>query len=495
MEKTNEVIAQEPNRSRMSRRSFMGAMGVMGMMGAMGIMGGCAAQAPASEGGEEALGDTGKPKGVAAGRENTNMWTPAEIESIGGSIMPLYEINKRRRELIDSKGDYTKEDGTVVPAVYTKLRALTNTYLVGCGSEVNDKCFDFFQMKFTEDEAQAYLEMPMGQWFNVRDYALASGRPTEECAEICEKLAKRGDLGRKRQSGVNYYHQLALAHGFYEYGLLDYFKPGWTDNYRAAWSEDYAVGYMDSGTPFYYAIPVDKEVVSDDAILLTDDIEEIISRNSIFAVSPCQCRKIAMAINGDPEPPAIGTEELKDFMAPCGHPLETCLSFGEVAEYYIENGSGREITADEVRAIIKRSVEAGMILQSAFTKDQYVICSCHGDCCRILGVYKTAGPEKCLSSSSFAQTSNYVLNYDTEGCIQCGQCMAHCPVSAIEPDEDGYMMANGLCMRCGQCGTVCPAKVRTLSLKPEEEILERPVDLVDEYNMIAGYRFEHGTIY
>lgn len=209
MEQTNEVITQEPNRSGMSRRSFMGAMGVMGMMGAMGIMGGCAAQAPASEGGEEALGETGEPKGVAAGRENTNMWTPAEIESIGGSIMPLYEINKRRRELIDSKGDYTKEDGTVVPAVYTKLRALTNTYLVGCGSEVNDKCFDFFQMKFTEDEAQAYLEMPMGQWFNVRDYALASGRPTEECAEICEKLAKRGDLGRKRQSGVNYYHQLA----------------------------------------------------------------------------------------------------------------------------------------------------------------------------------------------------------------------------------------------------------------------------------------------
>ena len=190
MEKTNEMLSEEQT-SGMSRRSFMGAMGVMGMMGAMGIMG----SHPAHAFGAEADND----EGTVVDPTNIEMWTPEEIESIGGSIMPLYEINKRRQELIDSKGDYTKEDGTVVPAVYTKLRALTNTYLVGCGSEVNDKCFDFFQMKFTEDEAQAYLEMPMGQWFNVRDYALKSGRPTEECADPCQTWRFRSQASIRRQ--------------------------------------------------------------------------------------------------------------------------------------------------------------------------------------------------------------------------------------------------------------------------------------------------------
>ena len=37
----------------------------------------------------------------------------------------------------------------------------------------------------------------------------------------------------------------------------------------------------------------------------------------------------------------------------CDHPIETCLSFGVAAEYYIENEMGRKITANEAIQIIK----------------------------------------------------------------------------------------------------------------------------------------------
>lgn len=108
-----------------------------------------------------------------------------------------------------------------------------------------------------------------------------------------------------------------------------------------------------------------------------------------------------MVAAGEPSP-EIGSDELKGFYSPvCDHPLETCLSFGEEASYYIEKGIARQVTQEEVLSILERSVEEGMILQSAFTKDSEIICSCHGDCCGILGTYQAIGVEGCETASCF----------------------------------------------------------------------------------------------
>ena len=117
------------------------------------------------------------------------------------------------------------------------------------------------------------------------------------------------------------------------------------------------------------------------------------------------------------------------------HPLETCLSFGEEVSYYIEKGIARQVTQEEAPSILERSVEEGMILQSAFTKDSEIICSCHGDCCGILGTYQAIGVEGCETASCFRNNSNYVLNYDEDACIKCGMCAERCPMFAITMDE------------------------------------------------------------
>ena len=65
---------------------------------------------------------------------------------------------------------------------------------------------------------------------------------------------------------------------------------------------------------------------------------------------------------------------------------------------------------------------------------------------------------------------------------------------AISMDDEGYPTVNATCMRCGQCGLVCPVHARTLEAKPAEERLEMPTDLLDDYNLQAAYRFDHGAI-
>lgn len=480
----------EKTTQNLTRRGFMGAMGM-----GMGMAAGASMLTALS-------GDAGAPQVARAAQATTTAEavTPEELIKLGGSSMSLYDLNKKRHEIVDEKGDFTCPDGTVIPAVWNKLRALTNSYGVGCGgdlSEATKESFDFFKMLFSEEEAQAYIEMPYGVMFSAAEFAQESGRDEEECLAICEELASRCLLFRCRRAGVPYFHHLALVHGFFEYALKDFYNEGWVENFSNIRTPDYVDCYVNSGTAFYYAIPCDASVVADEeGILPLEDYEKILARNSVFAVAPCQCRLYGMASRGEEEPPAIGSEELKDFMVPsCGHPLETCLTMGEEAEFYIENGLGREIDRDEARAILKRSVDAGMILQSCFTKDACVICSCHGDCCRILGCYQAIGADGCAEATSFPNNSHYNLVYDKDACIQCGACVDRCPMFAISMDDEGYPTVDARCMRCGQCGMVCPAHARTLEAKPAEERLELPATMLDDYNLKAAYRIERGTLY
>ncbi len=73
-------------------------------------------------------------------------------------------------------------------------------------------------------------------------------------------------------------------------------------------------------------------------------LKESIRKARKIAVTECICRKEAR-LNGEG----------------CDYPLETCLSFGAAAEYYIENGMGREITADEAIKIIEEADRAGLV--------------------------------------------------------------------------------------------------------------------------------------
>ncbi len=53
------------------------------------------------------------------------------------------------------------------------------------------------------------------------------------------------------------------------------------------------------------------------------------------------------------------------------------------------------------------------------------------------------------------------LNIDASKCIQCGRCMAICPMRNISI-KDGQMVPNGKCTMCYRCISFCPAQAITL---------------------------------
>ena len=504
--------------TEMSRRSFMSMMGAVGVAGAMGAAGMAKAEeAGMDETTEATAGDQASQEQVMLGDGTVWTGTPADIAALGGSTMPLEELNRRRREYVDVQTDFVAEDGTVVPAVYVKMRALLHTFGLGCGEgDLNLSMFTRLMDTFTEDQAAAYLEMPWGDWFTAAEFYYQSqkagtGRTYEECRELCETFSKAGWLPfRTRNEGIVYNIPSFTPEGVNTYTYCDeyYADPNnfdWPLLSANGLAEDHAL----MGTPAYLSIPVDKSVVAEgDDLLAYDDIDTLIEDHEYIAVQPCSCRYVVYVNEchekGEGFPTFVDfcSGEYGDYRDNNGDRIETCLAMGDDAEYLVSLGLGRRITKEEAHAMIQQSREDGFIIHCLYGKEHAWVCQCNPKVCGITAQWASGaealGGWDVLEEKSigFNNRSHYTLEVDFDTCIKCGACAARCPMGAIAMDgeEGAPQVTEHLCMRCGQCAYVCPQEARKLALRPLDEIPELPHQLEDDNNLKAAYRFEHNLI-
>lgn len=479
----------------LTRRGFIGAMA-----GTVAAAAGISSAALAAD--ESNDGAQGSPDFVPGGGSFADGaldlgWsgTPAEIEALGGSTMPLAELNRRRHAYLDSLGDYTCEDGTVVPAEVVRARALINTYGMGLGNTPSDKSFGRIQSCMTLDECKAYTEMPMGVEFTAHDFSVESGRPLDECSKICDHLAAEGFLCVSDRPNGRTYHHLPYMQGAAEYQIRAMFDTGVSMNMRG--TDMLPQIYMENGTPFFYPIPCDASVVADTGVLPDEEIENFVSSKSLFAIAPCPC-EVPPCMTSEyaedfPSYDDFHTGEYEDYMSPLtGLRVETCLQMGDEAQAWIELGLAREISRDDALRFLKRSRDDGFVLQTCFTKNHEAVCSCNIKRCNVMAHWASLeGTMDWKETKAYRQISHYTLEVDLDACLHCGACADRCPCQAIEM-QDGTPQITGMCFRCGQCAYVCPAEARKLYPRPADECIELPKDLLADANMKAAYRFEHG---
>lgn len=500
-----------------TRRNFMGVMGAMGAMAAgVALNGPVVKVAGAAEGeGESAPADTAA-SADAATTENPamsfeledpseywgeNVVTPHTTrESAYENVVPEL-ADAPMSELVDMVNDVLPleevedavlPDGTKVPAVYVKLRNHINRIGQGIGSTPVETSYQMLMYLWSEEDAQHEIEMPINRHFSALDYHYLSGRPVEECKEILDDLAMRGMIMRAHRAGHDTYHLLPYINGFWEFNeLREYFENGGDadgvadapEAYAAAGAFD-ALGIngaepgqsFEALVPLFHTYPVSVDVVEEDELAPYMDWKAIIQANEKITVSPCQCRLMWKSLG---VPMCDGSGD---------HPFETCLSFGELAEYFDEVGIGRYITQDEAIAMVEKCMDAGMVPESLSMKDVDIMCMCHGDCCGNLSGYKAMGGQ----AHANVNINAYLLKYDREACIQCGACIDRCPMGSITFGEDGYCLHDNACVRCGQCVTVCPADARILSYRGDYPELGR--DYVDAVEMLAAERMRRGMI-
>lgn len=226
------------------------------------------------------------------------------------------------------------------------------------------------------------------------------------------------------------------------------------------------------------ALPHEQTVGDHVEILDYEKASAMIADQNIFAVGLCSCRHEKMHLN----------------QKKCEVPLESCTSMGSGAQFLIRNNFARKIERSEMRDILTRSKDMGLVLSTENVRQQAgFICHCCSCCCNLLNGIRKSGYPGILVSSSF------IARVDLQTCNGCGSCARACPVDAISIQETGNQKNNRplkkavidekFCLGCGVCALKC--KQKALSLKKREQQVLHPEDSIERAVLQS---LERGTL-
>lgn len=194
-------------------------------------------------------------------------------------------------------------------------------------------------------------------------------------------------------------------------------------------------------------IPVDKKIdVSDEFILPSQSVAEIIDTFDDIAVGYCFCRQ-RRGLLGDP----CSTEA----------PTLNCFTFGKSARHTVGQGFARKVSKAEALDIMNEAARAGLI-HKAFhpggreSKSETSICNCCKDCCDILTLWRDG-------TLPLINSTYHLAVIDREACTGCGTCVERCPTDAVALDSDELAVRDeNACFGCGVCSRFCPAEAISL---------------------------------
>ena len=338
---------------------------------------------------------------------------------------------------------------------YIKLQEFLDQFPLGFPKTSSGVEINILKKLFTEEEATLAVLMPILPE-PVENIAKQMDTDSEALGKKLEEMAKKGLIFRIRREGQTLYRAAPFMIGLYEYAVntIDKELAGYFHEY-------YDAAYIDemgaSNIPGFRVMPISETITTDTTLFPLKKVEEEIRSARVISVADCVCRK-----------------ESKLLEKACDYPMETCISFGVAAEYYIENGMGREVSADEAIKILYEADKAGLVHAGANSKHLSNICNCCPCCCASMKGITQKGHDKHKYMNAL-----YEAVVDEELCIICGDCLDRCPVEAIEMD-DTAIVNRGKCLGCGLCAGVCTEEAIKLHLREDRE---DPFDNVMQMSM------------
>lgn len=331
--------------------------------------------------------------------------------------------------------------------VYEQLRERLDMFPQGFPKTKSGVELKILKHLFSPDEAEIVLHLRPFPPENVATIAERTGKDKTKLGETLYEMSKKGLIMRyKAPDNENYYALIPWVVGIWEFQLNNltqeniklyekYFEEGMVPSQRKR-----KIGGM-------RVIPVEEQIEGSTEIQPYEKVSQIIESQTRFAVADCICRK-----------------EAKMLGKGCDKLMEACMSFGPSADFYIENGIGREISKEEAKKILLKAEEDGLIHCSTNSSGNKVfICNCCGCCCKSLANLTKYGNLQAVV------TSNYYATKNQETCTDCGTCLERCQVNAIRSENDGSIIDKDRCIGCGLCASTCPTGSITMVRKSPQE--------------------------
>ena len=305
----------------------------------------------------------------------------------------------------------------------------------------------------------------------------SSGFSEEKIDLLATSLAKKGLIfNQPSSSGVMIYRLLPLMLvGLMEYKfmveligsreekelarlfetLLDELKDLTQDNYEtlaplfnSAPAADRTVPnkLTEDGKPVRI-LPVKQSLDNtEEFVLPSQSVEEIIAKFDDIAVGYCFCRQRRSLLGDDCDTQA---------------PTLNCFTFGKSARHTAAQGFAKKVTKAEALKIMTEAAQAGLIHKafhpgSRETSPETSICNCCKDCCDTLGLWRSG-------TLPMINSTYHLAVIDPKSCSGCGTCVEWCPTDAIALNEDGLAQREeSACLGCGVCSRFCPEEAISL---------------------------------
>jgi len=330
--------------------------------------------------------------------------------------------------------------------VYERLRERLDMFPQGFPKTESGVELEILEHLFAPDEAEIMLHLrPSPE--NVTTIAERTGKHKNELGKTLYDMSRRGLILRYRAPDNELYYFLApWMVGIWEFQLNN-LTPENIKLYEKYFEEGMIPSQRNRSTLGFRVIPVEQEIEASTEIQPYEKVSQIIESHTRFAVADCICRKEARMLGKG-----------------CDKLLEACMSFGASADFYIENGMGREISKEEARKILAKAEEDGLIHCSTNSAGNKVfICNCCGCCCKALALVTKYGNPHAVTKSDYYATK------DQETCTDCGTCLERCQVNAIRGEDDHTIIDKERCIGCGLCASTCPTESITMVRKSPEE--------------------------
>jgi NAD-dependent dihydropyrimidine dehydrogenase PreA subunit len=315
---------------------------------------------------------------------------------------------------------------------------------------------------FTPEEAKVatHLDYKFKTVDQIFETARAEVGSEEELVRILDSIVAKGGISRRRREDQRQYAVLPLVlWGMYEYQLKR-LSPEFLMNFGQYMQNEFGYELATSPVPKMRVIPVEESVAAEQAIATYDELHHLIEgAGDSIGIQECMCRKV-MDLQGKP---CESTER-----------REVCMSFGDLAELYIEEGWGRRISQEEAFDFARQNEQEGLVLMPGNEQQAAFMCACCSDCCGMLSIIKN------FPRPADVVASNYYAQVNTELCDGSATCVERCPMMAVKLEDSVAAVDLARCIGCGLCVPTCPENALSLAKKTQEMVPpETEEDLFD----------------
>ncbi|MFX1302673.1 MAG: 4Fe-4S binding protein [Promethearchaeota archaeon] len=351
--------------------------------------------------------------------------------------------------------------------VYRKLQKHLDQMPIGFPRAESGSDIRVLRHLFTPEEAKIATFLNFG-WYRdiealdqIYEQTKNTGITLKELEKILDIMAKKGSIISKRVENKKFFGTAPLIVGMYEYQVNSL-----TKEFLKDLNEYLSEIWREKANPTDYGqlriIPVDIDIIPEHYIAPYDNVKKIIEKHEgPFLKVNCICRQ-EMEIHGEP--------------CKMTNHKSNCITFGNMAQHYIDQGWGTQISKEETLKILHQNQEEGLIFRPNNAQNIDFICSCCY-CCDggIGGLLKVPDPANYV-------VSNYYAEVDPDLCTGCETCIDRCQLKAITLKDDISSIERKRCIGCGNCVAVCPSEA--ISLQKKEEQYVPPQTMDDLYNMI-----------